>query len=114
MRIAFPVSGSWVVEETAPEGESSPHTNALITSAFITGTPSWPDTLGVSAKTASANTQVCFIILLVSSFRARRREKIPPQHLPDRSEIAADTARRQLSKVTGYSVLIRSEENIWV
>src|SRR6266513_4312957 len=42
-----------MIEEIAPKGESSPHTNALTTSALI----SWPNTQDVKEKTASRNVQ---------------------------------------------------------
>ena len=50
-----------MVEDTAPERESSPNTNALFASTFIMGTPSWPNTLGVSAKTRVIGVKVAAI-----------------------------------------------------
>src|SRR5437667_9669101 len=56
----WPVSGSSMVEDIAPERESSPHTNALTTSVLI----SWPTAQGVNAKTASRTAQPRLVIVL--------------------------------------------------
>jgi hypothetical protein len=50
-----------MIEEIAPKGESSPHTNALATSTLI----SWPKTEDVKAKTASRTVQPRSAIVLL-------------------------------------------------
>ena len=85
-----------MVEEIAPEGESSPHTNALITSDLITGAPSWANTQAVNAKTARTNMHARFIVFQ-SSHQGRREIRVSQR------DLAAHTARCQLSEVTGHS-----------
>jgi hypothetical protein len=85
-----------MVEEIAPEGESCPQTNALITSDLITGAESWANTQAVDAKTARTNMHARFIVFR-SSHQGHREIGVPQRDSP------AHTAGCQLSKVTGYS-----------
>jgi hypothetical protein len=50
--IAFPVSGSRMLEDTTPEWLSSPHTNAFVASVLNVGTSFWANVKSVNARTA--------------------------------------------------------------
>jgi hypothetical protein len=52
-----------MIEDTAPEGLSSPHTNALAASALKMGGSFWANVINVNPRTASVTARVRRIVL---------------------------------------------------
>jgi len=65
--IAFPVTGSRRLEDTAPERLSSPHTNALVVSALNVGTSSWANAVSVNAKTVIVTVSLARISIVLAN-----------------------------------------------
>ena len=65
LKIALPVTGSRQLEDTAPEGLSSPHTNALAASALKVGRSSWANARNANARrTIVIAGSVCIVVSL--------------------------------------------------
>src|SRR4030081_3516402 len=66
----LPVTGSWMLEETAAELLSSPQTNALAPSALKVGRSFWANVKDVDARTASVIACAPRIVSRTSRFHA--------------------------------------------
>ena len=77
-----------MVEDTAPEGLSSPHTKALFTSTLIVGTSFWANMQGLKAKTASPKMQAFFIVIrLTNRWRPSKNPALGRRHEPTTKDL---------------------------
>ena len=90
--IVLPVTGSRMLDDTAPGCVFSPHTNALVVSVLKMGRSFWANVMIVDARTASVIVSVCRIVVCSGECRMLGRHQ-PTGSLPLFPSCASDSLR---------------------